>query len=115
MSAPDRPAPATTPSEYPVPSASSENALARPSRAIAPSRDIRAKLAESVITVAPPTRASEHSPPRSPRAAVGRATGEGEEAVPPVTAGPPTQRVWKGRRETTPAAGPVGGWAATSS
>jgi hypothetical protein len=82
-----------TPSDQPVPSASSENALHSPSGARPPWMVNPAKLMGVAITVAPPTSARSHSPPRNACAAQCMATSEDEHAVSTVTAGPSNPKV----------------------
>ncbi len=77
-----------TPSDQPVPSAVSENALHRPSADSAPSSPNSTKLVGEDMTVTPPATASEHSPLRSACAARCIATSEDEHAVSTVTVGP---------------------------
>ncbi len=77
-----------TPSDHPVPSADSENALHRPSGASPPCREKPEKEVGVAITVTPPASASEHSPPRNACAARCSATSAEEQAVSIVTAGP---------------------------
>ncbi len=81
------------PSDQPVPSAASANALQRPSGA-SPRCLLKAMNGEGVdITMTPPARAREHSPERRAWAARCRATREDEHAVSTVTAGPSRPRV----------------------
>ncbi len=76
------------PSDQPVPSASAEKDLQRPSGA-SPRCLLKSTNTLGVdITVTPPTTAIEHSPARSERAARCSATREDEQAVSTVTAGP---------------------------
>ncbi|RPK40824.1 hypothetical protein EES37_20615 [Streptomyces sp. ADI91-18] len=81
------------PSDQPVPSASAENALHRPSAARPRCRLNSTNAAGVAITVTPPARASEHSPERSACTARCRATREEEQAVSTVTAGPSRPKV----------------------
>ncbi len=77
-----------TPSENPVPSAPSENALQRPSEDTPRCREISMNVAGVDITATPPASASDDSPVRSDCAARCIATSEEEQAVSIVTAGP---------------------------
>ncbi|GLY16580.1 hypothetical protein Kisp01_35950 [Kineosporia sp. NBRC 101677] len=81
------------PSAQPVPSASAENALQRPSKARPPCRENSAKLPGSAITVTPPARASVQSPERSAAAARCIETSAEEQAESTVTAGPSRPRL----------------------
>ncbi|GAA4152521.1 hypothetical protein GCM10022251_20790 [Phytohabitans flavus] len=93
------------PSDHPVPSADSENGLHRPSGASPPPCDVKDTNADGVdITVAPPARASEHSPPRSACTAQCSATSDDEHPVSTVTAGPSSPYVYESRPEMTLAA-----------
>ncbi len=81
-----------TPSDRPMPSASAENALQRPSAASPRCREKERKEPGVAITIAPPARAIEHSPWRSDCAARWMATRDEEHAVSMVTAGPSSPR-----------------------
>ncbi|ODA72362.1 hypothetical protein APS67_003540 [Streptomyces sp. AVP053U2] len=76
-----------------MPSASSENALQRPSRARARCRLNAMNDIGLVMTVAPPARARLLSPLRSDWQARCSATREEEQAVSTVTAGPSRPKV----------------------
>ncbi len=80
------------PSPQPVPSASWEKDLQRPSAAI-PLWAVKETKGPRAITEAPPARAMLHSPLRRDCAAQCRATREEEQAVSTVTAGPSPPRV----------------------
>ncbi|GED83719.1 hypothetical protein TNCT6_08040 [Streptomyces sp. 6-11-2] len=80
------------PSAQPVPSASSENGLQRPSAA-SPLCEVNAMNGWGVaMTDAPPARAMEHSPPLSAWTARCRETSDEEQPVSTVTAGPSAPR-----------------------
>ncbi|RPK64733.1 hypothetical protein EES44_14785 [Streptomyces sp. ADI96-15] len=81
-----------TPSDQPTPSASSENALQRPSGDRPRWRENSMREVGVDITVTPPARASEHSPERRACIAQCMATREEEQAVSTVTAGPSRPR-----------------------
>ncbi len=81
-----------TPSDQPVPSAPSANALHRPSGDRPPCRANSTKMPGSDMTVTPPASAREHSPPRSACAARCSATSDDEHAVSTVSAGPRNPR-----------------------
>ncbi|GAA2515927.1 hypothetical protein GCM10010434_073410 [Winogradskya humida] len=77
-----------TPSDMPMPSASAENALHRPSSASPRCREKPMNPDGDMITVTPPATASVHSPARSAWAARCNATSDDEQAVSTDTAGP---------------------------
>ncbi len=77
-----------TPSDQPTPSAAPANALHRPSTDRPRWRLNSTNMPGVDITVAPPAKASEHSPDRSACTARCSATSEDEQAVSTVTAGP---------------------------
>ncbi len=104
-----------TPSDQPVPSAASANALHRPSPASPPCRVKPEKFIGVDSTVTPPARARELSPLRRDWAARWRATREEEQAVSTVTAGPSRPKVYETRPEMTLVARPVLAWPSTSS
>ncbi|GAA3006468.1 hypothetical protein GCM10020229_17860 [Kitasatospora albolonga] len=81
------------PSPQPVPSAADAKALQRPSGARPRWRLNSMNRPGAESTVAPPAKASEHSPERSALAARWTATREEEQAVSTVTAGPSRPRV----------------------
>ncbi len=95
------------PSEKPVPSAAAAYALQRPSGDSARCRLNSTNRNGPERTVTPPTRASEHSPDRSARAARCRATSEEEQAVSTDTDGPSSPRVYEIRPDTTLEVEPV--------
>ncbi len=76
------------PSDQPVPSAPSANALHRPSGASPRCRENSTKVSTVPITITPPASAMEHSPRFSACAARCSATREEEHAVSTVRAGP---------------------------
>ncbi len=76
------------PSDQPVPSAPSANALHRPSAARPPWWANSSNAAVLAMTVTPPATAREHSPRRSACAAECSATSDDEHAVSTVTDGP---------------------------
>src|SRR5437016_228884 len=90
-----------TPSDHPVPSAESENALHRPSGVTAPCRENPTKLVGVHITTTPPTSANEHSPPRNACTARCNATNDDEHAVSTVIAGPSHPSAYDNRPEIT--------------
>ncbi len=80
------------PSDMPMPSASAEKALQRPSPARPSCLENWVNMTGTVVTVTPPASASEHSPDRTDCAARWSATREEEQAVSTVTAGPSRPR-----------------------
>ncbi|CAM5716646.1 hypothetical protein SALBM135S_09607 [Streptomyces alboniger] len=82
-----------TPSDQPVPSAESENALHRPSAERPFCRENSTNMPGVDITSAPPARARELSPDRSEAAARCSDTSDDEHAVSTVTAGPSNPKV----------------------
>ncbi|GAT71529.1 hypothetical protein PS9374_07222 [Planomonospora sphaerica] len=89
-----------TPSEQPVPSASAENALHRPSAA-RPRWVLKyMNMSGAPMTVTPPASASEHSPDRTACAARCNATSDDEHAVSTDTDGPSRPSVYDTRPDT---------------
>ncbi len=95
------------PSDQPVPSAESANALHRPSRARPPCRLNSTREPGVDITLTPPASARAHSPLRRDCTARCSATSEEEQAVSTVIAGPSRPKVYDSRPETALAAMPV--------
>ncbi len=104
-----------TPSLNPVPSASAEYALQRPSGASPRSRLNRVKAVGDAMIVTPPARASVHSPLRKACAARWIATSDDEQAVSTVTAGPSKPKLYATRPDTTLIALPVIRWPSDTS
>ncbi|PSK55644.1 hypothetical protein B0E53_07056 [Micromonospora sp. MH33] len=90
-----------TPSDQPVPSAASANALHRPSGASPRCRLNSTNACGVPITATPPATAREQSPSRSACAARCSATSDDEHAVSTVTAGPSSPSAYATRPETT--------------
>ncbi|RPK57884.1 hypothetical protein EES42_39010 [Streptomyces sp. ADI95-17] len=99
-----------TPSPQAVPSAASANAFTRPSSARPRWRENSMNAPGVDITVAPPARASEHSPDRSAWIARCSATRDDEHAVSTVIAGPSRPNVYESLPDTTLAPLPVPMW-----
>ncbi|CAM4181474.1 hypothetical protein KIPE111705_43970 [Kibdelosporangium persicum] len=90
-----------TPSDQPVPSASAENDLQRPSAARPRCREKSMNVFGVDMTVTPPANAREHSPDRNACIAQCRATRDEEHAVSIETAGPSRPRVYATRPDST--------------
>ncbi|EYT81386.1 hypothetical protein CF54_19845 [Streptomyces sp. Tu 6176] len=103
------------PSAQPVPSASSENDLERPSGDSPRCRANSTNVPGVDITVTPPTSAIEHSPARSALAARCSATSDDEHAVSMVTVGPVRSNRYDTRPERTLAVLPVSSTPSSSS